>query len=61
MSQDDSLTPYQLPFPTEALEEIVVPDAAALDEREWVPQAKNVWSRPNKAATTIIMKPLPRL
>ena len=46
MSQDDSLTPYQFPFPTEALEEIVVPDAAALDEREWVPQAKNVWFRP---------------
>ena len=33
-------------FPTEALEEIVVPDAAALDERQWVPQAKNVWFRP---------------
>ena len=46
MSKDDSLTPYQLPFPTEALEEIVVPDAAALDEREWVQQAKNVWFRP---------------
>jgi len=35
-----------LPFPPEALEEIVVPDAAALDEREWVPQAENVWFRP---------------
>jgi quercetin dioxygenase-like cupin family protein len=46
VSKDDSLTPYQLPFPPEALEEIVVPDAAALDDREWVPQAENVWFRP---------------
>ena len=46
MSKDDSLTPYQLPFPPESLEEIVVPDAAVLDEREWVPQAENVWFRP---------------
>ena len=40
MPKDDSLTPYQLPFPTDALEEIVVPNAVALDEREWVPQTK---------------------
>ena len=38
--------PYQLPFPPDALAEIVVPDAIPQDERLWVPQAENVWFRP---------------
>ncbi|MCF1711122.1 2,4'-dihydroxyacetophenone dioxygenase family protein [Tabrizicola sp. J26] len=40
------LMPYQLPFPADALAEIVVPDAVPKDERLWVPQAENVWFRP---------------
>ena len=44
--RDDERTPYQLPFPKEALEEIVVPDAVPEDERVWVPQGENVWFRP---------------
>jgi 2,4'-dihydroxyacetophenone dioxygenase len=43
---DDALMPYQLPFPADALSEIVVPRAIPDDERMWVPQAKNVWFRP---------------
>jgi len=46
MSLDDNLVPYQLPFPTEALDEIVIPNALTNDEWEWVPQAENVWFRP---------------
>ena len=42
----DERTPYQLPFPKEAQEEIVIPDAIPVDERLWVPQAENVWFRP---------------
>ena len=42
----DAMTPYQLPFPKEAQKEIVVPCAIPADEREWVPQAENVWFRP---------------
>ena len=42
----DPRTPYQLPFPPDALEEIVVPNALDCDAREWVPQAPNVWFRP---------------
>ena len=42
----DPTTPYQLPFPKEALTEIVVSDAIPDDERLWVPQANNVWFRP---------------
>jgi len=42
----DPLVPYQLPFPPDALPEIVVPDAVPEDERLWVPQAENVWFRP---------------
>lgn len=38
--------PYQLPFPAEALPEIVIPQAIPEDERIWVPQAENVWFRP---------------
>ena len=43
---DDARMPYQLPFPKEALPEIVIPDAIPKDERLWVPQAENVWFRP---------------
>ena len=42
----DPRTPYQLPFPRDAQDEIVVPDAIAQDERIWVPQAENVSFRP---------------
>lgn len=38
--------PYQLPFPADALTEIVVPNAVPDDELVWVPQADNVWFRP---------------
>ena len=37
MSLDANLVPYQLPFPTEALDEIVIPNTLTNDEREWVP------------------------
>jgi 2,4'-dihydroxyacetophenone dioxygenase len=43
---DDALAPYQLPFPADALSEIVIPRAVPDDERMWVPQANNVWFRP---------------
>ena len=46
ISLDDYLLPYQLPFPEEALDEIVIPYALTTDEREWVPQTENVWFRP---------------
>ena len=42
----DPKTPYQLPFPPDAQDEIVIPDAIAKDERIWVPQAANVSFRP---------------
>ena len=45
-SESDPRTPYQLPFPPDAQEEIVIPDAIAADERVWVPQADNVSFRP---------------
>ena len=47
--QDDTYDPkmpYQLRFPDDALEDIVIPDAVPKDERLWVPQAKNVCFRP---------------
>lgn len=44
--QDIGKMPYQLPFPKDALEEIVIPGAIATDERLWVPQAENVSFRP---------------
>ncbi len=44
--ETDARTPYQLPFPADAQEEIVIPDAMAEDERLWVPQAENVAFRP---------------
>ena len=43
---DQARTPYQLPFPPEAADEIVVPSAIPEDERVWVPQADNVHFRP---------------
>jgi len=45
-SDQQARLPYQLPFPTDALSEIVVSDAVPDDERVWVPQAENVWFRP---------------
>ena len=42
----DPRTPYQLPFPQDALSEIVVPRALPDDDRVWVPQAENVCFRP---------------
>lgn len=45
-SQSDATTPYQIPFPPDALAEIVVPRAVPEDGRIWVPQADNVWFRP---------------
>lgn len=44
--EDLARMPYQLPFPAEAGEEIVVAHAIPEDERIWVPQAANVWFRP---------------
>lgn len=44
--RSDATMPYQLPFPPDALAEIVVPRAVPEDERIWVPQADGVWFRP---------------
>ena len=43
---NDPRMPYQLPFPRDALQEIVVAPAIPEDDRLWVPQAENVWFRP---------------
>ena len=40
--------PYQLPFPKDAQDKIVIPSANTDDERVWVPQAENVWFRPRQ-------------
>ncbi|MBL4646639.1 MAG: 2,4'-dihydroxyacetophenone dioxygenase family protein [Rhizobiales bacterium] len=45
-SIDEAKMPYQLPFPKDALDEIVVPKVIPEDDRVWVPQAENVWFRP---------------
>lgn len=45
-TEDQSRTPYQLPFPQDAAAEIVIPGAISEDERVWVPQAENVAFRP---------------
>jgi 2,4'-dihydroxyacetophenone dioxygenase len=45
-ADNDPRMPYQLPFPKDALTEIVIPDAIPKDDRLWVPQAPNVWFRP---------------
>ncbi len=46
VDSNDPMMPYQLPFPQDAQDEIVVPDALPADDRIWVPQADNVWFRP---------------
>ena len=47
MKDDDTARmPYQLPFPKDAQEEIVIPNAMSDDDKLWVPQAENVWFRP---------------
>lgn len=43
---DEARMPYQLPFPQDALDEIVIPQVLPDDERVWVPQADSVWFRP---------------
>lgn len=43
---EDPRTPYQLPFPVDAQDEIVVSKAIAEDERVWVPQTESVSFRP---------------
>ena len=43
---ENPMTPYQLPFPKDAQEEIVVPNAIPDDERIWVPQTETVSFRP---------------
>ena len=45
-TQDEARMPYQLPFPKDVQDEIVVPHAIPEDDRVWVPQAENVWFRP---------------
>ena len=45
-TSDQRRMPYQLPFPKEAQQEIVVSAAIPEDERVWVPQMENVWFRP---------------
>ena len=42
----DPMMPYQLPFPKDAQDEIVVPSAIPEDERIWVPQTETVSFRP---------------
>jgi len=46
MTTDTSRMPYQLPFPPEAADEVLVSPAVPEDERVWVPQAPDVWFRP---------------
>lgn len=41
-----SLVGFAQPIPRFAINDLVVPDAVPEDEREWVPQAPNVWFRP---------------
>jgi quercetin dioxygenase-like cupin family protein len=42
----DERVPYRLPFPPDVQAELVIPKAASGDERLWVPQQANVWTRP---------------
>jgi len=44
--RNDPRMPYQLPFPVDAQNEIVIPSPVPDDERVWVPQMENVWFRP---------------
>jgi 2,4'-dihydroxyacetophenone dioxygenase len=43
---DTSRMPYQLPFPAEAAEEVLVHPVVPEDERIWVPQAEGLDFRP---------------
>ena len=43
---DESRMPYQLPFPPDAADEILVGGAIPEDERVWVPQAEGLHFRP---------------
>ena len=43
---DTSRMPYQLPFPADAAEEVLVSPAVPDDERLWVPQAEGLDFRP---------------
>lgn len=45
-TDEDPRMPYQLPFPPDAQDEIVIPQAIAEDERIWVPQTPSVSFRP---------------
>jgi len=42
----DERVPYKHSFPVDVQAEIVIPNAAQGDERLWVPQQPNVWTRP---------------
>lgn len=44
--EHDPRMPYQLPFPRDAQDEIVIPRAIPDDERIWVPQTEHVDFRP---------------
>ena len=46
MTTDTSRMPYQLPFPPEAADEVLVSPAVPEDERVWVPQAEGLRFRP---------------
>ena len=46
MTTDTSRMPYQLPFPPEAADEVLVSPAVPEDERVWVPQAEGLHFRP---------------
>jgi len=45
-SREEAFTPYRLPFPVDALPEIVLENIAGDDERMWVPQTEHVSMRP---------------
>ncbi len=45
-TKDQERVPYQLPFPKDADQEIVVPGVVPADDRIWVPQKPNVYFRP---------------
>ena len=45
-SHPAQLTGFPVPIPRFAVSDLVVPRALPEDEREWVPQAPNVWFRP---------------
>ena len=46
MTTDTSRMPYQLPFPPEVADEVLVSPAVPEDERVWVPQAEGLHFRP---------------